>query len=55
MNFDNNITDMCHYLLYLYLICNQRSDLRTALWKAQYEHMALSKKRLLLNKCIGRG
>lgn len=48
INFDNNITDVvCHDLLYLYLICIQRSDVRTALWKAQYEHTALSKKRVL--------
>lgn len=49
INFDNSITDVvCHDLLYLFLICIQRSDLGTALWKAQYEHTTLSKKRLFL-------
>lgn len=41
LNYDNIITDVVfHHLFYLYSNSIQRFDLRTALWKALYEHMA---------------
>lgn len=41
INYDNIITDaVFHDLFHLHFNSIQRSDLRTPLWKARYEHMA---------------
>lgn len=41
INYDNIITYVVfHHLFYLHFNNIQRSVLRTALWKALYEHMA---------------
>jgi len=40
-NYDNIITDVVfQHIFYLYFKSIQKLDLRTALWKALYEHMA---------------
>lgn len=41
INYDNIITNVVfHHIFNLYFYSIQRSGLRTALWKALYEHMA---------------